>query len=142
LNHKASVLLLVPLVAFMAMPLAAVTAGSTTTSSTHTTNTGSVSLFVSCASSDNAGQAGASISFDGHQLILLCASNQAETERYMCINANVAPMNYQITTYAGGLQGHQKGTFGGFDYGGIWGEQLSPGGHAWAYWSMSQPCDE
>jgi len=148
MNNKLALLALLPLVAFLAVPVAAATpqsSSSTTTTSSSSTSTypyPGLTVIVSCEVSAGI-QAGASITINGHSYEVLCPFTTGGTEAMSGVYCApfAAASSFKAWTFAGGLRNNQKGKFG-LHYGELSFEQHSAPSEpeAAASWEIASPC--
>jgi len=147
MNNKLALLALLPLVAFLAVPVAAATPQSTTTTSSSSTTSSpypypGLTVIVECEVSAGI-QAGASITINGHNYEVLCPFTTGGTEAMSGVYCApfAAASSFKAWTFAGGLRNYQKGKFG-LHYGELSFEQQSAPSEpeAAASWEIASPC--
>jgi len=90
LGSKLALLALVPMLAFMAFPVATVRADG-----------GGVTMFVHCNSPTGGPQSGASIAYGTYSIIVLCSSGH-EIHKMICLSSVATPTKFKATVFAGG----------------------------------------
>jgi hypothetical protein len=124
---KLAVLLVIPLLAFMVLPVATVHAV-----------TPNAEVGVSC-DSDSSVQTGASVTFAGHSVVVLCSPG-AEHEVNVCFVLS-ASGKFAATMTAGGLSFTHKGTYATSSGGYIEGYLYAPqDGESYATWWVASYC--
>jgi hypothetical protein len=139
LNKQLGLLLLIPMLSMLALPVFA----TSSTTVTHTYPYPGVTLYVHCYTDGSGSPAsGASITFQGHTVIVLCPSGTGEPGKYsvdLCLPIS-ATSKFTATTFAGGFHNKQTGTFGP-GYGEVFGEQESSGdSYSSADYILYSPC--
>jgi hypothetical protein len=110
------------MLSMLAIPVVA----AQTTTTTHTYPSPGVTLYVHCFSETGAPPSGASVSFQGHTVIVLCPSGHDDIYNVdLCLPIS-AISKFTATTFAGGFHAKQTGSFGP-SYGEVFGEQESAG---------------
>jgi len=129
-NLKPAILLLVPLLLFMALPVISVHAV-----------TPNVEVGVECESLI-AVQTGASITVLGHSALVLCPSGSDQVHEMITCFSLSAPAKFTAKLTAGGLSLKQKGTFSSLSGGYIEGYLYAPqDGESYGSWWVAGYCE-